>query len=257
MAGTPRDSEHGSGLGCSCAAPSGVSNISQKTSDKLSHITSGLQGAADGGGVLPEAGLRALQDDSPVKALLCAKARSTKDRSSSCTPARVVPHKRRQEGSGTIDGELLHAHVRQFGRAALACECAGAVVYAVGRASSTQAVTEVPSRRAGAVSARLRPPPQEPPGLADHADGGAVAGSGGQLRAAWSARPAAAGPFGSGPVQPSPPLAPRRLRACGPMGRRPLRWYRARGGVTGHLHMRGRPSLRRLLGVPVIHGEQR
>ncbi|MFD7755312.1 SRPBCC family protein [Streptomyces sp. NPDC059757] len=47
--------------------------------DKLGDITSDLTDVAENGGVLPKAGLRMLQGDSPVKALIGEKAKSDKD----------------------------------------------------------------------------------------------------------------------------------------------------------------------------------
>ncbi|MFD9285745.1 SRPBCC family protein [Streptomyces mirabilis] len=56
-----------------------VENLADKAGDKLGDITSGLTDVAENGGVLPKAGLRMLQGDSPVKALIGEKAKSVKD----------------------------------------------------------------------------------------------------------------------------------------------------------------------------------
>ncbi|MGW7046873.1 hypothetical protein ACWGDT_30115 [Streptomyces avermitilis] len=56
-----------------------VENLADKAGDKLGDITSGLTDVAENGGVLPKAGLRMLQDDSPFKALIGEKAKSVKD----------------------------------------------------------------------------------------------------------------------------------------------------------------------------------
>ncbi|MYX33394.1 MULTISPECIES: SRPBCC family protein [unclassified Streptomyces] len=84
MAGTTGGGEQGSGLDQLRGAFTNflgaqVQNLADKASDKLGDVTSGLQGVADGGGVLPKAGLRMLQGDSPVKALIGEKAKSIKD----------------------------------------------------------------------------------------------------------------------------------------------------------------------------------
>lgn len=84
MAGTTREGEQGSGLDQLRGAFTNflgaqVQNLADKATDKLGDVTSGLQGVADGGGVLPKAGLRMLQGDSPVKALIGEKAKSIKD----------------------------------------------------------------------------------------------------------------------------------------------------------------------------------
>ncbi|MFI2303630.1 SRPBCC family protein [Actinacidiphila glaucinigra] len=84
MAGTTGGGEQGSGLDQLRGAFTNflgaqVQNLADKASDKLGDVTSGLQGVADGGGVLPKAGLRMLQGDSPVKALIGEKAKSVKD----------------------------------------------------------------------------------------------------------------------------------------------------------------------------------
>ncbi|MFJ1610110.1 SRPBCC family protein [Streptomyces sp. NPDC088253] len=86
MADTERDtgSEQGSGLDQLRGAfksflGSQVENLAEKAGDKLGDITSGLTGVAENGGVLPKAGLRMLQGDSPFKALIGEKAKSVKD----------------------------------------------------------------------------------------------------------------------------------------------------------------------------------
>ncbi|MGI5248419.1 SRPBCC family protein [Actinacidiphila glaucinigra] len=84
MAGTTGGGEQGSGLDQLRGAFTNflgaqVQNLADKASDKLGDVTSGLQGVADGGGVLPKAGLRMLQGDSPLKALIGEKAKSVKD----------------------------------------------------------------------------------------------------------------------------------------------------------------------------------
>ncbi|MFE2070436.1 SRPBCC family protein [Streptomyces sp. NPDC059467] len=56
-----------------------MENLAEKVGDKLGDITSGLTGVAENGGVLPKAGLRMLQGDSPFKALIGEKAKSVKD----------------------------------------------------------------------------------------------------------------------------------------------------------------------------------
>ncbi|MEU4095477.1 SRPBCC family protein [Streptomyces sp. NPDC026673] len=84
MASTTRDNGQGSGLDQLRGALTSfmgaqVGHLADKASDKLGDVTSGLQGVADGGGVLPKAGLRILQGDSPAKALIGEKAKSVKD----------------------------------------------------------------------------------------------------------------------------------------------------------------------------------
>ncbi|MGW7540419.1 SRPBCC family protein [Streptomyces sp. NPDC054770] len=86
MADTARDtgSEQGSGLDQLRGAFKGflgaqVENLADKAGDKLGDITSGLTGVVENGGVLPKAGLRMLQGDSPFKALIGEKAKSVKD----------------------------------------------------------------------------------------------------------------------------------------------------------------------------------
>ncbi|MCX5093896.1 SRPBCC family protein [Streptomyces sp. NBC_00365] len=86
MADTARDtgSEQGSGLDQLRGAfksflGAQVENLADKAGDKLGDITSGLTGVAENGGVLPKAGLRMLQGDSPFKALIGEKAKSVKD----------------------------------------------------------------------------------------------------------------------------------------------------------------------------------
>ncbi|MET9880983.1 SRPBCC family protein [Actinacidiphila glaucinigra] len=54
-------------------------HLANKAGDKVGDITSGLTGVAENGGVLPKAGLRILQGDSPAKALIGEKAKSVKD----------------------------------------------------------------------------------------------------------------------------------------------------------------------------------
>ncbi|WP_328756823.1 SRPBCC family protein [Streptomyces sp. NBC_00271] len=83
MADTERDtgSEQGSGLDQLRGAfksflGAQVENLAEKAGDKLGDITSGLTGVAENGGVLPKAGLRMLQGDSPFKALIGEKAKS-------------------------------------------------------------------------------------------------------------------------------------------------------------------------------------
>ncbi|MPY32433.1 SRPBCC family protein [Streptomyces adustus] len=56
-----------------------IGNLADKAGDKLGDVTDGLTGVAESGGVLPKAGLRMLQGDSPVKALIGEKAKSIKD----------------------------------------------------------------------------------------------------------------------------------------------------------------------------------
>ncbi|MGW1802272.1 SRPBCC family protein [Streptomyces sp. NPDC001984] len=87
MADTARDtkSEQGSGLDQLRGAFTSylgaqVENLADKAGDKLGDITSGLTGVAENGGVLPKAGLRMLQGDSPFKALISEGAKSVKDR---------------------------------------------------------------------------------------------------------------------------------------------------------------------------------
>ncbi|MGW3245568.1 SRPBCC family protein [Streptomyces sp. NPDC001070] len=77
-------SEQGSGLDQLRGAFKGflgaqVEHLAGKAGDKLGDITSGLTGVAESGGVLPKAGLRMLQGDSPIKALIGEKAKSVKD----------------------------------------------------------------------------------------------------------------------------------------------------------------------------------
>ncbi|MGW1803378.1 SRPBCC family protein, partial [Streptomyces sp. NPDC001984] len=86
MADTARDtkSEQGSGLDQLRGAFTSylgaqVENLADKAGDKLGDITSGLTGVAENGGVLPKAGLRMLQGDSPFKALISEGAKSVKD----------------------------------------------------------------------------------------------------------------------------------------------------------------------------------
>ncbi|WP_371642722.1 SRPBCC family protein [Streptomyces mirabilis] len=86
MADTARDtgSEQGSGLdqlrgSFKSFLGAQVENLADKAGDKLGDITSGLTGVAENGGVLPKAGLRMLQGDSPFKALIGEKAKSVKD----------------------------------------------------------------------------------------------------------------------------------------------------------------------------------
>ncbi|MFF2469114.1 SRPBCC family protein [Streptomyces mirabilis] len=86
MADTARDTggEQGSGLDQLRGAfksflGAQVENLADKAGDKLGDITSGLTGVAENGGVLPKAGLRMLQGDSPFKALIGEKAKSVKD----------------------------------------------------------------------------------------------------------------------------------------------------------------------------------
>jgi uncharacterized membrane protein len=86
MADTARDtgSKQGSGLDQLRGAfksflGAQVENLADKAGDKLGDITSGLTGVAENGGVLPKAGLRMLQGDSPFKALIGEKAKSVKD----------------------------------------------------------------------------------------------------------------------------------------------------------------------------------
>ncbi|MFD3450754.1 SRPBCC family protein [Streptomyces sp. NPDC058691] len=86
MADTARDTkiEQGSGLDQLRGAfkdfvGAQVGNLADKAGDKLGDITSGLTGVAENGGVLPKAGLRMLQGDSPIKALIGEKAKSVKD----------------------------------------------------------------------------------------------------------------------------------------------------------------------------------
>ncbi|MHA5052475.1 SRPBCC family protein [Streptomyces sp. SD15] len=87
MADTARDtgSEQGSGLDQLRGAfksfvGAQVENLADKAGDKLGDVTSGLTGVAENGGVLPKAGLRMLQGDSPFKALIGEKAKSVKDK---------------------------------------------------------------------------------------------------------------------------------------------------------------------------------
>ncbi|MET9881400.1 SRPBCC family protein [Actinacidiphila glaucinigra] len=56
-----------------------VEHLADKAGDTVGDITSGLTGVAENGGVLPKAGLRILQGDSPAKALIGEKAKSVKD----------------------------------------------------------------------------------------------------------------------------------------------------------------------------------
>ncbi|MFD3452829.1 SRPBCC family protein [Streptomyces sp. NPDC058691] len=86
MADTARDTkgEQGSGLDQLRGAfkdfvGAQVGNLADKAGEKLGDITSGLTGMAENGGVLPKAGLRMLQGDSPIKALIGEKAKSVKD----------------------------------------------------------------------------------------------------------------------------------------------------------------------------------
>ncbi|MFD8079795.1 SRPBCC family protein [Streptomyces sp. NPDC059718] len=86
MADTAPDtgSEQGSGLDQLRGAFKGflgaqVEHLADKAGDKLGDITSGLTGVAENGGVLPKAGLRMLQGESPAKALIGEKTKSIKD----------------------------------------------------------------------------------------------------------------------------------------------------------------------------------
>jgi uncharacterized membrane protein len=54
-------------------------HLAEKAGDKLSGVTDNLLDVAENGGVLPKAGLRMLQGDSPLKALIGEKAKSVKD----------------------------------------------------------------------------------------------------------------------------------------------------------------------------------
>ncbi|WP_435221864.1 SRPBCC family protein [Streptomyces sp. Tue6028] len=56
-----------------------MENLADKAGDKLGDITGQLTDVAENGGVLPKAGSRMLQGDSPVKALIGEKAKSLKD----------------------------------------------------------------------------------------------------------------------------------------------------------------------------------
>ncbi|MET8439101.1 SRPBCC family protein [Streptomyces sp900116325] len=56
-----------------------LENLADKAGDKLGDFTSSLTDVAENGGVLPKAGLRMLQGDSPFKALIGEKAKSVKD----------------------------------------------------------------------------------------------------------------------------------------------------------------------------------
>lgn len=53
-----------------------VGNLAEKAGDKIGDVTEGLKGVVESGGVLPKAGLRMLQGDSPGRALLGEKAKS-------------------------------------------------------------------------------------------------------------------------------------------------------------------------------------
>ncbi|MFE3165756.1 SRPBCC family protein [Streptomyces sp. NPDC059224] len=86
MADHARDSgsEQGSGLdqlrdAVKSFVGAQVENLADKAGDKLGDITSGLTGVVENGGVLPKAGMRMLQGDSPLKALIGEKAKSVKD----------------------------------------------------------------------------------------------------------------------------------------------------------------------------------
>ncbi|WP_225837885.1 SRPBCC family protein [Streptomyces sp. NK08204] len=86
MASTARDtrSTQGSGLDQLRGAFTNfmgaqVENLAEKAGDKLGEFTHGLEGVAKNGGVLPKAGLRILQGDSPFKALLGEGTKSVKD----------------------------------------------------------------------------------------------------------------------------------------------------------------------------------
>jgi uncharacterized membrane protein len=85
MADTAPDngSEQGSGLDQLRGALKGfvgaqVEHLAGNAGDKLGDITGGLTGMAENGGFLPKAGLRMLQGDSPIKALIGEKAKSIK-----------------------------------------------------------------------------------------------------------------------------------------------------------------------------------
>ncbi|MFF7211780.1 SRPBCC family protein [Streptomyces sp. NPDC008238] len=54
-------------------------HLADKAGGKVSDVTSGLTGVAENGGVLPKAGLRILQGDTPAKALIGEKTKSVKD----------------------------------------------------------------------------------------------------------------------------------------------------------------------------------
>ncbi|MFI1770063.1 SRPBCC family protein, partial [Streptomyces sp. NPDC020800] len=86
MVGTARDTGNGQGSGLdqlrgafTSFLGSQVENLAEKAGDKLGEITEGLTGVVENGGVLPKAGLRMLQGDSPFKALIGEKAKSIKD----------------------------------------------------------------------------------------------------------------------------------------------------------------------------------
>jgi uncharacterized membrane protein len=56
-----------------------VEHLAEKAGDKLSGVTDNLLDGAENGGVLRKAGLRMLQGDSPLKALIGEKTKSVKD----------------------------------------------------------------------------------------------------------------------------------------------------------------------------------
>ncbi|MEU5538537.1 SRPBCC family protein [Streptomyces sp. NPDC020362] len=86
MVGTARGTGNGQGSGLdqlrgafTSFLGGQVENLAEKAGDKLGEITEGLTGVVENGGVLPKAGLRMLQGDSPFKALIGEKAKSIKD----------------------------------------------------------------------------------------------------------------------------------------------------------------------------------
>ena len=211
----------------------GFEHLAKKTSGKLSHITSGLQGAADGGGVLPKAGL--------AHSRMIHRSRRCSVRKREAPRTAVVRALRL--GSLPISAVKRAAVQLKVNCCTLTCGSLEGRPWRVNAPGPlcTRWGERVAPRRSWKAS-RPGGPGRYPPACALHRKGllafpTTLTGvpsperAGGSGQAGVPAQPPA-GPFGPGPVQPSPPLAPRRLRACGPMGRRPLRWGRARGGVA-------------------------
>lgn len=87
MASTARDtgSDQGSGLDrlrgeFTSFLGAQIGNLAEKAGDKLGDVTERLTDVVESGGVLPKAGLRMLQGDSPFKALVGEKAKSMFDK---------------------------------------------------------------------------------------------------------------------------------------------------------------------------------
>jgi len=86
MADTARDTGNGQSSGLEQLrgafkdfAGAQAGHLAGQAGRKLGDLTSGLTGVAENGGVLPKAGARMLQGDSPAKALVGEKAKSVKD----------------------------------------------------------------------------------------------------------------------------------------------------------------------------------